>query len=509
MNRFFKFLLCGLVALGMVSCSDDNPLDKPQPDPEISFEITPDLNGKIMLGAAAESKFTFTVKTDAAWRIESDGNLFSVNPTAPTAHDTAVEVTALEENPTTETRKLGSLSIICPEAERTVRLEVIQDGTPEEKPQSRTILLYMPGTNLLSFYKTNIELCRKAVAAKALGENNRLVICYQPFGQQSASLFGLRYNAQKKECEEVPMLTYDHFEASSEESVRKLFEDVYHFAPASQYGLIIGSHGKAWIPAQTPLMRPCFAVANAPTEEEFWCPKEGAKPTRAFGDSNHSMDITTLGDIFSSMNFRFDFLIFDACFMSNIETLYDLRSAADYIVASPCEIMAAGFPYDRILPHLFAPMPIEEALGKVCHTYWDFYMHDWETDPGNEPSGCIALTRTRELDALAASMRQVTSAKQDFDLSKLQYYEGLDEHVFFDLGHFVELSCDDETAKARFREQLDRTFPKESRLHTDIFYSVYNGKRNPIHHYTGVTTSEPSLRYREQNQNTAWYQTTH
>lgn len=76
----------------------------------------------------------------------------------------------------------------------------------------------------------------------------------------------------------------------------------------------------------------------------------GAKQTRSFGDKGYELNITELKEALEAQQFRFDYLIFDDCFMANIETLYDLRSVIGYIVASPCEVMGDGFPYDRIVP---------------------------------------------------------------------------------------------------------------------------------------------------------------
>lgn len=502
MNTSLKFLLCGLLSFGLASCSDN---DKTGSD-TTTFET--DLNGgRIELGADAGSASSFRIRSDARWEIRCEGDLFTASPTTPTGFETEVVVTASEANPEDGIRKLGGLTISCPEADRLIDCEVVQLPESAAATTPQTLLLYMPGTSLVSYYEANIDLCRKAVADRALGKG-RLLVCYQPGGNSSAELLELRFDDRKNECVTDRLRTYEHFDAASQKSVRRLFSDMEEFAPAQRYGLVIGSHGKAWIPAGITLTS---RTGHLPAdEEEFWAPKAGAKPTRSFGDTHFGMEIPDLSAVLSSLDFRFDFLMFDACFMSNIETLYDLRTNTDYIVASPCEIMGAGFPYDTIIPHLFAQTPLEERLAGVCNAYWYFYMHDWETNPLNEPSGCIALTRTAELDALAEAMRQVSAAtKKDYDPAALQYYEGLSEHVFFDLGHYVELSCADDAARTRFKQQFDRTFPPECRLHTEIFYSVYNGMRNPIHYYSGVSVSEPCTRYTVENRNTAWYKATH
>jgi hypothetical protein len=86
----------------------------------------------------------------------------------------------------------------------------------------------------------------------------------------------------------------------------------------------------------------------------MWQPAIGAEVTRAFGESNVQVNPAELAEGIAKSNVKLDYILFDACFMSNIEAIYDLRNAANYIIASPCEIMGRGFPYHRTLPYLFA-----------------------------------------------------------------------------------------------------------------------------------------------------------
>ncbi len=100
-------------------------------------------------------------------------------------------------------------------------------------------------------------------------------------------------------------------------------------------------------------------------------------------------------------------------------------------------------------------------------------------------------------------------AKREYNVNDLQYYEGMSSHIFYDLGDYLRAICADDTLYARFEEQLNRTFPAESRLNTPSFYSVYNHRMTPIKHYSGVTTTEPSRQYADLHKKTAWYRRTH
>ena len=373
----------------------------------------------------------------------------------------------------------------------------------------RCVVLYMPGRNLDYFYRQNLNGIARAVSTTVPG-NGRMLVCWQPDNSRTAVLQEIYYDTQSRRCETRTLKEYDSFAAESPAGVAALLSDAVTAAPARQYGLIIGCHGKAWIPASSGALPRSRRAGGAAAD--VWTPAAGAKPTRSFGDTGHELDITELASVLEALPFRFDYLIFDDCFMANIETLYDLRHAIDYVVASPCEIMAAGFPYDRILPHLFDDEELRPQLGEICREFWNFYQNDWNTISGNEQSGCISLTVMSELEALASEMRRVVEApKTDFELSELQYYKGGTTKLFYDLGHYVQLSCGDQGTIDTFEAQLERAVPSEYRFHTPSYYSAYNNLLNPITCYTGITTSEPETTepYASDFRHTSWYLATH
>ena len=205
---------------------------------------------------------------------------------------------------------------------------------------------------------------------------------------------------------------------------------------------------------------------------------------------------------------RFDYVIFDDCFMSNIESLYAMRRATDYIIASPCEIMGAGFPYELVLPRLFTNGGYDRDLEGVCRAFYDFYVNYIY------PSGCVALTVCAELEELAVRYANLSSGlTNNVDVSQLQYYEGLSRHLFYDFGQYAELVSANPVLLNDFKEQFDRTFPESCRLHTPSFYTAFGGSPKDsfvtVDYYSGVTISEPADRNAELNRETEWYRATH
>lgn len=371
----------------------------------------------------------------------------------------------------------------------------------------RTVLLYMPGQSLSAYYKNNIQGIHTAVTDRALG-NGRMLVCWQPEKQTSAVMLEIYYDRNKRRSETKTLKTYDDFNAGSAADVQRIFADAAELAPAQNYGLIIGCHGKAWIPASGGVLP--YSLRSAEPDDDVWTTAPGAKTTRSFGDTGYELDITELASAIETQSFRFDYLIFDDCFMANIETLYDLRRAVDYIVASPCEVMGDGFPYDRIIPRLFEETAVSERLAKTCREFWNLYENEYQNTIWKEQSGCISLAVLSELDGLAGVMRRINEKeKQPFELSELQYYKGGSTPLFYDLGHYVGLSCGDPALVDEFTAQLDRAFPADSRLHTARFYSAYGQGNHAVHHYSGVSVSEPSPRYAAENRLTNWYRDTH
>ena len=273
-------------------------------------------------------------------------------------------------------------------------------------------------------------------------------------------------------------------------------------APAQHYGIIVGCHGKAWVPANQGALS--YSARMSKELEDLWTPAPGALTTRSFGDTGRSIDITDFAAAVKAQNYRTDYLLFDACFMANIETLYDLCECTDYVIAAPCEIMGEGFPYERAMPWFFTDGGKGRDLTKVCEAFWNFYMNDATTR-----SGCISLAVMSEMEEMKEVMRRINAAPKKSYAEELQSYEGMSSHIFYDLGHWVELACGDAGLKEDFKAQLDKAFPKAARLSTPEFYSAYNGRMNPVAYYSGVSFSEPSDKYVEEDRQTSWYRDTH
>lgn len=482
-------LLFAVVVLAAACEKDDTP----------SSALTVSTS-RLLLKGTAQSQTVFTVTANQAWEIRTAGSGFTAEPLAGGAGTTAVTVTATQHNPAPERTDLGSVTVTIPGTRH--RRTVTVEQSPGKAPQS--VFLYMAGTDLLKYFRLNIERSCKAVTANVPGDG-RFLAMVQP-ASQSALILEILYDPATRAARVDTLARKTGIVSTRRETITSLLGEMAALAPAERYGLILGSHGSAWVPS-----RYQYLSQSLTPSKDYWR-KNGVLETRWFGsDGGVRTDITTLASAIEETGIGFDYLIFDACFMSSVETLYDLKDCTENVIGAPTEIMGYGFPYDRILPKLFTQNGAVCDLKGVCKAYYDFYLNDWQSLPGNAQSGCIALTKCSELSALAGAMKAINNGKKrQYDPQSLQHYENLTPHLFYDLGQYAEAICDDPALVDSFQKQFDKAFPPACRLHTPTFYSAYgSGAYIDVDRYSGVSTSEPSGKYTAENRQTAWYLETH
>lgn len=315
---------------------------------------------EVVLRSTAGSEAAFTVSSTEAWSLTTTGSGFDVSPTRGGRGETTVTVRAQDDNTGHSRIKLGTVMLNLTAGGAQCSVTVSQSPATA----TQTMLLYMPGRDLLNFYKQNIDGVLKAVDANVPGDG-RILVCYQPNTHSQAEMYEAYFNAEKQAAAFTLLKSYDDFAAADPACVQRMLSDVAALAPAQHYGIIVGCHGKAWVPADHGALSYSARMTNE--LEDLWIPMPGALLTRSFGDTGRSIDITNFAAAVKAQNYRPDYLLFDACFMANIETLYDLRECTDYVIAAPCEIMAQGFPYERAMPWFFTDGGKEYNLTKVCY----------------------------------------------------------------------------------------------------------------------------------------------
>ena len=453
----------------------------------------------VLLPGNAGGENMFTINSKFGVEVSSDSDKFTVTKIT----DEAYAVRANIDNTTGKEVVLGNISIALTDIpECCISVEVRQriDRAPQ------TIVMHFIGTALQYYFENNISTIMQALNANIQGEAR--IVAITTDSTTDATMYELRYDnilgkAVKEKVKELSLPTpYNQsvFETNLREALK--------FAPADKYALLIGSHGLAWVPKSTSSQTSRTLLRMGYNPSLLWQRDKNAEMTRHLGDREPTRyDISEIAAAIEANNIKFDYILFDACFMGNVESAYELRNATKYIIGSPCEVMGAGFPYLKVAPHMLTNGGTSYNLDKICSEYVNYYNTEATT-----ASACISVTDTSELGALASAMKAVNNAgiKSNFSLSNVQYYEGQIPHSFYDLGDMVEQSCADATAAAAFKKQLDKCVT--SRYHTKQFYSAYGGNGvyyHDINYYSGITTSAMVDHYANDWRNTAWYKATH
>lgn len=337
------------------------------------------------------------------------------------------------------------------------------EPNPDPKPltESHTLMIIMQGNNgLAEFMDSNLQ--RIIAAYYDIPTDIGRILVFYDRGNYTrlTELYMDDGMAKQRLIEEYPTST----STVDKEFLRGVVGRMKEVAPADSYGLIMSSHGGGWVPAD-------LYDAYLLGEES----RATAEPLFYGQDDADCMEIPDLVDAIGDIHFSY--IIFDACFMANIEGLYDMRSVADYIIASPTEILGTGFPYEEFIPMLFERD--DHSLVEVCHSYMDYYA---------DTSGTIALVDCSRVDALAEVMKSVYAEAEGKDVAvdNLQAYDDFPYHLYFDLGDFVAHVASDATLE-RFNAALDDVVVYAG--HTESFFTTTGDDDGyiPIEHYSGLS----------------------
>jgi hypothetical protein len=293
------------------------------------------------------------------------------------------------------------------------------DSGTEQESTKRTILVYMAADNNLykNAYK-NIEDMQKAAIPS---EYNVLVYIDTP----NDNPYLLKITKGKTDT----VKQYNTQNSASKQVLRFVIDDAFSLFPAENYGLILWSHGTGWMPE---------GVYDHIKETN----------TRSFGkDKNKEMEITDLAEALPE---NLDFIIFDACLMSGIEVLYQLRNKAKIIIASPTETLVAGFPYEKTIPLLLKPEPDYEGIAFE-------YMEYYKNRSGNLQSASIAVIETWQLEPLANLVKEAVKNEACPNRELIQRYDTREPALLFDFEDYLEHLISNESDLIALRDQISKT----------------------------------------------------
>lgn len=284
------------------------------------------------------------------------------------------------------------------------------NDVPDPVAPTRTVLIYMAADNSLSSYSyDNIESIVQGTSASALNGGNLLI--YVDAKNAAPQLLQIKVKSDGK-IQKLSVEDYPEQNSADPSVMRGVFDKVIGDYPADSYGLVLWSHGTAWLPYNVQPM------------------------LRSFGqDESNWMEIDELAEALP--DHVFDFIMFDACYMASTEVAYALRDKADYILASPTEVLGEGFPYKLIIGNFFTETA---GLQQIAETFYNYYN---QKEKIIEQSASVSLIATEQLDNLAAICREIVIGKENAiaslpiqELQQLEYL-GYTYHALYDFDDFI------------------------------------------------------------------------
>ena len=393
-----------------------------------------------------------------------------------------------------------------------------------DEVNKQTIFVYMPWSGsandegLYSCFLANLDSIEAAIKKKGGLDKSRLVVFLSESGL-SSKLYEVVYDKHQGLSHKM-LKEYSGHDYTTTEGLTRIFNDVQGVAYALNYALIAGGHGTGWTgvndwqdyPNRMPRRASKVFPAKAASINDLPYPR-----TRFYGSvtsKDYSIDITQLSEAIRQAGMHMQYILFDDCYMANVEVAYELRDVTNFLLASTSEVFDEGMPYAKMWSYLATPTPNYSSAISAFKSYLDNYEAPEGSSPFSvAPTGTLAAIDCRQMDNLAAVMRQVNEhyTLDEALLLDLQVLDGFDDPLFYDMGHYVETLCTDPYLLEKFEAQLTKTVVSKtatSRLYSHIYRIP---KFIEVNTFSGLTISDPSYNavIQESKKQTAWWKATH
>ena len=337
----------------------------------------------------------------------------------------------------------------------------------------------------------------KAYIDNSKGIKGTDIIVFKANSQSESVIFRMRYNITQQRCEFDTLRANAGFVSVSEANLESLLNLVTSYSATGKYSLLIGCHGSGWTPRGSDATMPRAS-------------------SRAFGGTEQATqyNISDLRDaIAQSRMKKVEFICFDDCYMANVETAYALKDVTDYLVGSTSEVLADGIPYSEVFGHI---------IGQPDYGKWidGFYQH---YSSNALPYGSLSAIRCgKYIEDMATVMKAInqTYTFNTSNLNNVQFLDGYDNHVFFDLSSYIDELGVLSPLRANFDQALQDLVPYKAS--TPYIYTMYTNsyrQGDSEHHdntfkvdkFCGITISDPTRNATvfDNKKQTAWWKATH
>lgn len=320
----------------------------------------------------------------------------------------------------------------------------IENEMNDKGRAQRTVVVYMAADNDLTS-DLDSDLQEMKEGSMKIGNNNLIVFVDRQSETELPWMARIQNGEITDSVSIADMGLSDKEEYSSDPRVMEgvLTYAFGHYTAERDYGLVLWGHSTGWIIEQ-PLV---FCTRGFGVDTGMGIPGSNSEP--------YWLNVPTIREVLSKMP-HLSFIMADCCQFMCLESLYELRGTADYIMGSPAEVPSAGAPYDTVIPALFERNNFAtSAMERYAEAYNNYLP--------------LAVVKTSEMENVAHTTRNIMQnininlGDGYADMGGLVHYGYLgtmmkfsaSENIFYDAGDFIKRYASDSDYR-QWKQTLDR-----------------------------------------------------
>lgn len=247
----------------------------------------------------------------------------------------------------------------------------------------QTVIVYMSAENNLSYVATS-DIDEMVKGSLSLPDSCNLIAFIDSAGTDKYPYI-LRIKDGEK-VKDPAYATTEDFYASDPTKMYDVLKWIMDRYPSDAYSLVLWGHAGGWLMSDSVAWTGSISSLN--------------KVQRAYGiDTGNNtegsigkwINIPSLATVLTALPHKFKYILADCCNFQCIESAYELRQVADYIIGTPAETPNAGAPYTQILPSLFSEK--DDFYKDIADIYYN--------QNGTSNKVPMSVIKTSEMENLA------------------------------------------------------------------------------------------------------------
>lgn len=306
------------------------------------------------------------------------------------------------------------------------------DDPKPTSPDKTTVIGLILGDNSLShFAKNDIDEMCMGLEEVNLDKNNLILYVDDRTSNPPSIISFKQSTTDHSKVVTDTIYKYSESQGSADPDVLKdALNRIITTYPAESYAMILWSHGQGWLPTAA-------TVVEEYTKTKYFGQDQN-------GDGQDWMNISDIQNILEygkgllGSNKKFDYLYFDACFMANIETAYQLRHISNYYIGCVAETPGPGGNYDTLVPIMFNAS--NNRAERLAEAYDLAYNGSGAHPQGWSYGAQISVFDNSKMSAFAAACKTVFSNQAqaqsiqatNFDATGIQHFDRIGNPAYYD-----------------------------------------------------------------------------